>query len=800
VSVCDTAATNGQLPFCGESLLLNGQTALLAQIAPTNSVTLDITTDQITLPSSTYCPDPTNSQTCIFANWWTAVAAQLGANYAAGSAASDIANNQYTVYFGAVRPGIPGNNYITGQPDGIPSNAAAGLTSYSYGTDQLVQGIVAHESGHTLGLKHTNTANPPTNAPPGCYGFAADPTTDWPFQNPAAKVQNGTLVGDTGSNLIQGGTGVEVGFDVALRAALSPAYTFDVMGYCWPQWIAPEQYILELQTLTPPNGSSSAVKPAVKSRPASDRAEAAPRAVATEPFWIVTGAIPSAGQVEFGPLFTSTLQGETGGGSGTYSLVVENSSGTALFTQHFTPQTPPSETPGSSTAGTPVFAQLVPVTAGAAAIVLESPSQAILGSIQLGGVAPTVTVTNPTAVYAGTGAITWTISDPDSSSFTSELFYSANNGTTWSQIGQVPNSGTSLTVDFTLLPGTNDMGLIKVLVSDGINTGQGVSPNFSIPKKGLAMVQITSPTPNFGQPASSPVYFTGLSYDTEDGVLSGAALAWKSNLQGELGTGSPLSVSLQPGVHTITLSATDSANNTLSATTTVTIGGQPPTVSAAFTTLNAPAAASGCVEATLSAAPGANGAPLASVQYSLNGGSSYTMVPVTQLPFTLLVPGSGSVNLVLRATDASGQTAAQSASTNLALACISLSVPNVVGQTQAAASAAMTGAGLAVGLVSKVANDSIPTGSVIKQSPSAGTSVLAGSSVAVNLVVSSGPSSTAACDVNSDGSPDISDVQTMINEALGIANAVNDLNNDGKVNSVDVQIVIKAVLNLGCIL
>jgi hypothetical protein len=344
------------------------------------------------------------------------------------------------------------------------------------------------------------------------------------------------------------------------------------------------------------------------------------------------------------------------------------------------------------------------------------------------------------------------------------------------------------------------MGLIKVLVSDGINTGQGISPTFSIPRKGLAAVQITTPTPNFGQPASSPVYFTGLAYDTEDGMLSGTALAWKSNLQGALGTGSPLSVTLQPGIHTITLTATDSANNTLSTTTTVTVGGQPPTVSAAFTTLNAPAAANGCVEATLSAAAGGNGAPLASVQFSLNGGSSYTMVPVTQLPFTLLVPGSGTVNLILRATDASGQTAAQSASANLALACVSLSVPSVVGQTQAAASTAIAGAGLTVGLVRIVANDSISAGSVIKQSPSAGASVLAGSSVAVNLSVSSGPSSTAACDVNSDGSPDISDVQTMINQVLGIANAVNDLNNDGQVNSVDVQIVIRAALKLGCIL
>jgi hypothetical protein len=42
------------------------------------------------------------------------------------------------------------------------------------------------------------------------------------------------------------------------------------------------------------------------------------------------------------------------------------------------------------------------------------------------------------------------------------------------------------------------------------------------------------------------------------------------------------------------------------------------------------------------------------------------------------------------------------------------------------------------------------------------------------------------------------DVQLIINEALGIALAVNDLNGDGVVSVLDVQIEIDAVLGLGC--
>jgi hypothetical protein len=56
------------------------------------------------------------------------------------------------------------------------------------------------------------------------------------------------------------------------------------------------------------------------------------------------------------------------------------------------------------------------------------------------------------------------------------------------------------------------------------------------------------------------------------------------------------------------------------------------------------------------------------------------------------------------------------------------------------------------------------------------------------------------CDVNGDGAFTIVDVQGVINEALGAAQAVDDVNQDGRVNVADVQIVINAVLSLGCTL
>jgi hypothetical protein len=54
------------------------------------------------------------------------------------------------------------------------------------------------------------------------------------------------------------------------------------------------------------------------------------------------------------------------------------------------------------------------------------------------------------------------------------------------------------------------------------------------------------------------------------------------------------------------------------------------------------------------------------------------------------------------------------------------------------------------------------------------------------------------CNVNQEGTISAPDVQSIINQLLGLEQAANDLNGDGAVNVVDVQIVIDAALGLGC--
>ena len=94
----------------------------------------------------------------------------------------------------------------------------------------------------------------------------------------------------------------------------------------------------------------------------------------------------------------------------------------------------------------------------------------------------------------------------------------------------------------------------------------------------------------------------------------------------------------------------------------------------------------------------------------------------------------GSHIVAVKVTDSQGQFAYQGYTVQVVGA---VTVPNVVGQTQASAQTILAGAGLTVGTLVTTANSIVPVGQVISQGIAAGTSVPAGA--AVSLVLSSGP-------------------------------------------------------------
>ena len=66
-----------------------------------------------------------------------------------------------------------------------------------------------------------------------------------------------------------------------------------------------------------------------------------------------------------------------------------------------------------------------------------------------------------------------------------------------------------------------------------------------------------------------------------------------------------------------------------------------------------------------------------------------------------------------------------------------ISVPNVVGLTQTAATSELAGAGLTVGTITSVSSSTVPSGNVVSQLPAAGALLMTASPV--SLTVSSGP-------------------------------------------------------------
>ncbi len=113
-------------------------------------------------------------------------------------------------------------------------------------------------------------------------------------------------------------------------------------------------------------------------------------------------------------------------------------------------------------------------------------------------------------------------------------------------------------------------------------------------------------------------------------------------------------------------------------------------------------------------------------------GAGLVLGTVSQSSSTTVPAGS-----VISQNPSAGTSVAAGSAVALIVSTGPVAVPNVVNMTQAAATTAISFAGLAIGTITQQTNATVPSGSVISQNPTAGTSVVAGSAVA--LVVSTGP-------------------------------------------------------------
>jgi beta-lactam-binding protein with PASTA domain len=113
-------------------------------------------------------------------------------------------------------------------------------------------------------------------------------------------------------------------------------------------------------------------------------------------------------------------------------------------------------------------------------------------------------------------------------------------------------------------------------------------------------------------------------------------------------------------------------------------------------------------------------------------GANLTVGTITQQTSNTVVTGN-----VVSQNQPSGSSVAQDSPVNLVISSgpETVAVPNIVGLTQAAATAAITAAKLTIGTVTQQTGDTVGTGKIISQDPASGVSVKRGSPV--NLVISS---------------------------------------------------------------
>ncbi len=184
---------------------------------------------------------------------------------------------------------------------------------------------------------------------------------------------------------------------------------------------------------------------------------------------------------------------------------------------------------------------------------------------------PAVTLIEPTGSSAvdRTLTIRWNASDPDGGVLHHMVRYSADNGATWTVLGQSLTSA-SLTVDIGSMPG-GAAARVQIITTDGLNTTIVTSDPFPVAPRRPEVDILPDGGPTFNP--GDPVTLRSRAYDPEDGFLSGARLQWQVNGPiSATGDGSQLTLlNLPPGAYTVRLTATDRDGNAGEATAQINV-------------------------------------------------------------------------------------------------------------------------------------------------------------------------------------------------------------------------------------
>jgi len=406
------------------------------------------------------------------------------------------------------------------------------------GSDEWIWKNAAHEIGHVFGRSHTCT---PSGGESWCDGSYPYPDGEISWR-------------PSGGPLTEYAPTIAFGYDRMASNPLHTNTTSDLMSYGIPtRWISDYTWngirafisLADAPTVSP-------LQPPGEYLVFSGRISLTQEAVTLYTFYRVPD-LP-AQPLPISGTCTLRLLDAGGGELAAYSFAAESN-----------PHIEPGEEPVAS------FAEAVPYVTGTARIEVVSGTQ-VLATRLVSSATPMVTWAYPQGgeQLTGTVVISWTAQDADAEPLTATLFYSADDGGTWSVLA-LEWPSTTLPLDTVALPGS-DQARLRVLVSDGVNTGQATSPTFTVELK-PPHPTITLPLAGQVYAPGEPVNLIGAAWDPEDGTLTGTALLWTDSVSGTLGSGEELLVpSLAPGRHTLTLTATDGDGMTGTASVEIRVG------------------------------------------------------------------------------------------------------------------------------------------------------------------------------------------------------------------------------------
>lgn len=432
------------------------------------------------------------------------------------------------------RLGLPGSVFMYGMiPDtiGFPrgqeggggaSSGPSGPTPGAFPAEAdgtYADWYAAHEIGHSLGRPHPSQGNM-------CGHSASDGS--FPYANAAIGnpgIHRGFDVGDTGLN------------SVLTPQVLSPATWRDFMSYCLPQWISDYTY----------NALYSAIPTGAEPTPT--------RPVGGDVI-TVDGYIVSA--TNTATLFRTRriISVPTVQVPGVYSIRLVDSGGIPLATYAFTP-TAIEESNGDLL----TIAETVPYVPGTRVL------QIVQGATVLEAIAISTNFPVVSNVQASATSVTWNASDADGDTLTYDLYYSRDNGASFSMI-QMNLPAASATVDTTVLGGSTT-AMFRVVANDGFNEGIGDSNVVSIPAN-PPLIHILEPADGERGQFGQTFTFRAEVFDWQDGTLDNANIEWRDQTNFLIGTGYEFATdNLLIGENIITVTATNNAGASASVTFTI---------------------------------------------------------------------------------------------------------------------------------------------------------------------------------------------------------------------------------------